>query len=106
MVWSVTKGVASAWPSGSTGSGLWESNEEDALGSGGKGPLDLSAISAIVHVEPIEFLTATAGSSFHTEQYTRALWLASFGATFKVAGATMVQSSDGIGINAIQSDAA
>ena len=73
MVWSVTKGVASARPSGSTGSGLWESNEEDALGSVGRELHDLSAIRAIVYIKPIEFLTATAGSSSLPEQYTRAL---------------------------------
>ena len=106
-VWSVTKGVASAWPSGSTGSCLWESNEEDALGSIGRELLDLPAISAIDYVKVIDFLTATARSSFLPERYTRALWLANFGATFKldkVAGAT-IQSSNGAGTDAIQSDA-
>ena len=73
MVWSVTKGVASAWPSGSTGSGLWESNEEDALGSVGRKLLDLPAISTIVYVKPIILLTAKAGLSSLPEQYTRAL---------------------------------
>ena len=73
LVWSVTKGVASAWPSVSGGSNLWESNEEDALGSVGRGLLDLPAISIFVHVEAIDFLTATAGSSFLPQQYTRAL---------------------------------
>ena len=73
MVWSVTKGVASAWPSGSTGSGLWESNENDALGLVGRELLDLPVISAIVYVKSIDFLTATAGSSYLLEQYTRAL---------------------------------
>ena len=108
MAWSVTKGVASAWPSESTGSGLWESNEEDALGSVGRELFELPAISAIVHVKPIEFFTATAGSSFLPERYTRALWPSSFRATFKldkVAGAT-IQSSDGAGTNAVQSDTA
>ena len=84
MVWSVTSGVASAWPSGSTGSDLWESNEEDALGSVVRELLNLPAVSAIVQVVTIDFLTATAGPPFPLEQYTRALWLASFGATFKL----------------------
>ncbi len=83
MVWSVTNGVASAWPSGSTGSDLWESNEEDALGSVGRELLDLPAISAFVHLQATDILTAAARSSFFLEQYTRALWLASFGATFE-----------------------
>ena len=65
MFWSVTNGVASAWPLGSAIADLWESKEEDALGSVGRELLDLPNISAIVHVEEaIEFLTATAGSSF------------------------------------------
>ena len=51
----MTNGVASAWPSGSTGSDLWESNEEDALGSVDRELLDLPAISAIVHVEAVDF---------------------------------------------------
>ena len=91
MVWSVTKGVASARPSGSTGSGLWESNEADALGSVGRELLDLPAISAMVYVKPTDFLTMTAGSSFfHRAIHARSS--ASFGATFqldKVAGATV-----------------
>ena len=55
MVWSVNNGIASAWPSGSTGSDLWESNEEDALGSVGRELLELPAISAIVHGKVIDF---------------------------------------------------
>ena len=108
MVGSVTNGVASAWSSCSTGSDLWESNEEDALGSVGRELLDLPDISVIVHVEAIDFLTATAASSLFLKQYTRALWLASFGATFKldkVAEAT-IQSFDGARRKATQSGAA
>ena len=55
MVGSVTNGVASTWPSGPTDSALWESNEEDALRSVSRELLDLPNISAIVHVEAIEF---------------------------------------------------
>ena len=79
MAGSVTNGVASAWSSCSSGSDLWESNEEDALGSVGRDLLGLPDISVIVHVEAIEFLTATAGSSFflraiHARSLAGKLW--------------------------------
>ena len=64
MVCSVTNGVASARPSGSIGSDLWESNEEDALGSVCRELLDLAEISAIVLVERLSFLPRRQGRHF------------------------------------------
>ena len=54
----------------------------------------------------MSFLPRRQGRHFSLEQYTRALWLASFEATFKldkVAGAT-IQSFDGARSKLIQSD--
>ena len=73
MIWSVTNGVASAWASRSTGSDLWESNEEDALESVGRELLDLADISAIVLVERLSFLPRRQGRHFSRAIHARSL---------------------------------